>query len=246
MPPATTKWGRGCSLQFFVLVCMLIACSEASDQGTPPLQRKFMPWMQSPLLERLVLLQGRVEGNVTSSALCPKVSGHVCYLPPWGGAGAIASGCCGHACADDLLCNLGLGNPTAAGEFKPWGQSPRLERLVPQPGEGMGPGYWLHSVLEPQDVSATHHHWWGRGKAMRAYGRWCVCWCEDPRFGLPVLRENEGNATLVLLPPGGPVHPPSDVQMHGSLRCSGVLCRESFVGHRMSDWLLLRGERQRE
>ena len=41
--------------------------------------------------------------------------------------------------------------------------------------------------------------------------------CEDPCPGLLVLREAEGAAPLVPLPPGGPVHPPSDVQRRGAV-----------------------------
>lgn len=41
---------------------------------------------------------------------------------------------------------------------------------------------------------------------------------------LPILEEDTGAASLVPLPPRGPVHPPSGVYMSGSLRVSGVLC----------------------
>ena len=54
----------------------------------------------------------------------------------------------------------------------------------------------------------------------------------------PLVSEAPTTAPLVPLPPGGPVHPPSDVQMYGSLRSSGVLYRDSFVGL----WVTWRGE----
>ena len=73
---------------------------------------------------------------------------------------------------------------------------------------------------------------------------------EDPHPGLLPLGDREGAALLVpLLPAGGwegPVHSPSDVYLHYSLRHPVVLCRKSSVSEWMSILLLLRGDRQRE
>ena len=47
--------------------------------------------------------------------------------------------------------------------------------------------------------------------ALKACGHWCVCQCGDLHFGPLLLKEREGAALLVPLPPRGPVHLPSDV-----------------------------------
>ena len=57
---------------------------------------------------------------------------------------------------------------------------------------------------------------------------------EDPCPESLPLEESKGPASLVPQLPRGLVHPPSDVQLPGSLRCPTVLCRESSVGQLMS------------
>ena len=63
-------------------------------------------------------------------------------------------------------------------------------------------------------------------------GSWCLQEHGLPVFWGPLVLGAAMTAPLVLPLPRGPVHPPSDVQMYGSL--SVLLCREFFVGLWMS------------
>lgn len=63
----------------------------------------------------------------------------------------------------------------------------------------------------------------GRGQHFSSWSHWSQeLWSLLPWFRLH---------------PPDPAHSPSDVQMHRSFRHPDVLCKESFVGLWMSDWL---------
>ena len=122
---------------------------------------------------------------------------------------------------DGLLPNLRSGDPKPAGEIHTLDVVPTAGKTTSTAG-GVGGGQVFDSILCPEASEHVCHlspRGGGEGKgqatgsmfAFATCGHWHICPCEDPHFGAPLLLERGWAAPLGPLPPGDPVHPPSDV-----------------------------------